>query len=72
MDIQNSKIEIAKLILNLENPSLLEKIKDLILNHQSDFGDNLSLAQQEEIQLAIDQLNAGKRTSFDDYMKKVS
>lgn len=72
MDIQNSKIEIAKLILNLENPSLLEKIKDLILNHQSDFGDNLSLAQQEENQLAIDQLNAGKRTSFDDYMKKVS
>ena len=37
MDIQSTKIELAKLILDIENPALIQKIKDLLLKEPSDF-----------------------------------
>lgn len=72
MDIQTSKIELAKLILNLENPTVLKKIKDLITGQQEDFGNALTIAEKEEIEIALSQLNEGKRTSFDSFLVKVS
>lgn len=72
MDIQASKIELAKLILNLENPLILEKIKELIQGEVTDVGITLTDLEKQEIEIAINQLNQGKRTSFSDYLKKVS
>ncbi|WP_420580376.1 hypothetical protein [Reichenbachiella sp.] len=72
MDIQTSKIELAKLILNLDNPAILRKIKELIVGTQKDFGNTLTAAEKEEIEIAITQLNEGKRTSFDSFIAKVS
>ena len=72
MDIQAMKIELAKLILDIENPSLIQKIKDLLIKESSDFWAELSDEEKAEIKLGIEQLNAGKRTSFEDFMKRVS
>ena len=72
MDLQTSKIELAKLILNLDNPTILQKIKDLIQDLDQDFGMTLTNLEKEEIKIALNQLNSGKRTSFNDYLKKVS
>lgn len=72
MDIQALKIELAKLILNLENPSLIQKIKDLLTRETSDFWTLLSEQEKEEIQLGIKQLDNGQRISFEDFLKKVS
>ncbi|RJE72966.1 MULTISPECIES: hypothetical protein [Reichenbachiella] len=72
MDLQTSKIELAKLILNLENPSILQKIKDLIQSQYEDFGEELTKSETEEIEIALNLLDKGSRTSFDDYLKKVS
>lgn len=72
MDIQTSKIELAKLILNLDNPSILTKIKELISSQQEDFGTSLTVAEKEEIEIALSQLNKGNRTSFDTFLAKVS
>lgn len=69
MDLQTSKIELAKLILSLDNPSILEKIRDLVLKEQDSF--TLTDAEREEIQIAITELNEGKRTSFETFMEKV-
>jgi hypothetical protein len=72
MDIQSSKIALAKLILNLESPSIVNKIIALIKSGQSDFWMELSDEDKAEINLGIEQLDAGQRTSFDDFIKKVS
>ena len=72
MDIQASKIELARLILEMENPSLIQKIKDLLTKETSEFWTTLTKQEREEIQLGIKQLNSGRRTSFDDFLRKVS
>lgn len=72
MDIQTSKIELAKLILNIENPSIIEKIKDLLKSESSDFAETLTDCEKEEIEIAIQLLKQGHKTSFDDFLKRVS
>ena len=72
MDLQTSKIELAKLILNLDNPTILQKIKDLIQDRDENYGMILTNSEKEEIKIALNQLESGKRTSFNDYLKKVS
>ena len=72
MDIQTTKIELVKLILNIDNKRIVEKILNLIKSEQSDFWNELSRQEQKEIQLGIKQLDAGRRISFNDFLKKVS
>lgn len=72
MDLQTSKIELAKLILNLDNPTILLKIKELIQSREHEFDIVLTDFEKEEIKIALNQLNSGERTLFSDYLKKVS
>ncbi|WP_109830642.1 hypothetical protein [Reichenbachiella versicolor] len=72
MDIQTSKIELAKLILNLDNPRVIEEIKALIVDSQDEFTNTLTDTEKEEIEIALTELNEGKRTSFDSFMSKFS
>ena len=51
MDIQSTKIELAKLILDIENPTLIQKIKDLLIKESSDFWLTLSEQEQAEIKM---------------------
>lgn len=51
MDIQPSKIELAKIILDIKNPSLIEEIISLIRSK-----DSLSQNQKEAIDQAISAL----------------
>ncbi len=71
-NIQSSKIELAKLILNIESPDLIYKIKKLVLKETSDFWLSLTDSEKEEIALGINQLNKGQRISVEEFMKKVS
>jgi hypothetical protein len=72
MNIQAVKIELVKLILDLENPALIKKISKLLTEETSDFYDTLSAPEKEEIQLGLKQLNNGERISFSDFLKKGS
>lgn len=72
MDTQTSKIELVKLILELEDPNLINKIYDLLLDESSQFRKKLTEQEKEEIKLGIEQLNRGERISFEDFLKKVS
>ena len=72
MDIQTSKIELVKLILSIENPSVIEKIKNLLKSETTDFAETLTEYEKEEIEMAIQLLNQGHKTSFDDILKRVS
>lgn len=72
MDLQTAKIELTKLILSIENPMIIEKIKDLLVNETSDFWSEMTKEEKDELKLGIKQLNEGQRISFKDFLKKVS
>lgn len=72
MDLQTAKIELTKLILSIENPTIIEKIKNLLINETSDFWSQMTKEEKDELKLGIKQLNEGQRISFKDFLKKVS
>jgi len=72
MNIQTSKIELVKMILNIENDKFIEKITEFIQKEKVDFWNELSLSEQKEIEKGIKQLNKGKRVEFNDFLKKIS
>ena len=71
MDIQSTKLELMKMILNIDNVKFIKKITEFIQNEKTDFWDELSLSDQQEIEQGIKQLNEGKRTDLDDFLKKI-
>lgn len=72
MDIQSSKIELAKLILSIDNPEMIQKIKDFLKKETSQERVKLTKYEKKEIEIALKQLDEGKGISFDDFVKKVS
>ena len=70
MDIQASKIELAKIILSIENTEFIEKIKNFIAKEKNDFWDDLTASEKAEIEIGIKQLDNGERTSYDNFVKK--
>ncbi len=72
MDIKNSKIELVKMILNIENDTFIKKVTEFINNEKADFWNELSAEEQAEIKKGIEQLNRGKRKSYKEVFKKIS
>ena len=72
MDIQASKIELVKLIINLDNKKIIDKVLNILKTEQEDFWLELSPQEKKEIKMGIKQLDAGQRISWDDFLSKVS
>ena len=72
MDIQTTKIELVKAILDIDNNEVIQKLADFIKKEKTDFWNALSLAEQNEIRRGIEELDQGKRVSFDSFLKKIS
>ena len=72
MDIKTSKIELVKIILNIDNDKFIKKVTDFINNEKSDFWNELTKSEQAEIKKGIVQLNKGKRTSYEEVLKRIS
>ena len=56
-----------RMILGIENPSVIERISALIKNETSDFWDELTPEQQKDIEKAIQELDAGKGMEWQDF-----
>ena len=69
MNIQAEKLEIMKMVLDTENPSILQKIKSLFIK-EKDFWNTLSANEKEEIQKGINELESGEIYPYEDVMKK--
>ena len=72
MDIKTSKIELVKMILNIDNDNFIKRVMDFINNEKSDFWNELTVSEQAKIKKGIKQLDNGKRTSYKDVLKKIS
>ena len=69
MDIQAEKLELMKLLLNTENPSILESIKNILKKEKTtDFWDELSAEQKEEINNADLEISRGETISYENFM----
>ena len=72
MDIRTSKIELVKMILNIDNNDFIQKLTEFIKSENTDFWNELNSAQRSEIKRGIQELDNGKRVSYDDVIKKIS
>ena len=71
MNIQAKKLEIVKMILETDNPSLLESIKKLFKKAaKADFWDTLPQDQKEDILTGMEEIEKGDVVDYEDFMKK--
>jgi hypothetical protein len=72
MDLQTSKLELVKLIVEIDNQKVIEKLIESLKSTKDDFWLELSDLEKKEIQLGIDQLDNGNRVSLEEFIRKVS
>lgn len=72
MDLQTSKVELAKMILNIENQSIIDRIMDVLKSEKADFWLELTENERKNIQLGIKQLENGEGIELNEFIKKVS
>ena len=71
MNIQAEKIELVKMLLDTENPKIIESIKKIFKKAKTtDFWDDLSIEQRKEIETASREIEKGEVTDYDSFMKK--
>jgi hypothetical protein len=71
MNIQAEKIELVKMLLDTENPRIIESIKKIFKKEKnSDFWDDLSLQQRKEIEKASLEIENGEVTDYESFMQK--
>jgi len=72
MDIRTTKLELLKTILETENTDFIQRVADFVKKEKVDFWDELSLSEQSEIKEGVEELDKGKRVSFESFLKKIS
>jgi hypothetical protein len=71
MNIQAEKLEIMRMILETENPSILESVKSLFKkDDKKDFWKTLTKDQKEEILNGIEEVENGDVVDYENFMKK--
>ncbi|AEM72151.1 hypothetical protein Murru_3130 [Allomuricauda ruestringensis DSM 13258] len=71
MNIQAEKIELAKMLLNTNDPKIIQSIKQIFKKESStDFWDELTTEQQAEINQGISEIENGDVVDFDSFMAK--
>ena len=71
MDINDAKIELLKIVLDLEDADIIQGAIQFLKNEQTDFYDQLTEDEKLEVRYGIDQLDRGKSISWEDFRKKL-
>jgi hypothetical protein len=70
MDIQAEKIELVKRLLDTDDRSILQEVKNVFESHEKDFWNNLPEHVKQGIERSKKQADAGLLTPHEDVMKK--
>ena len=70
MNIQLEKLELIKMLTEIENPAIIKSIRKILTKEKKDWWDDLTDAQKEEIQLGEKQIERGEFVLYEDMMKK--
>ena len=71
MDIQATKIELAQLLLNTDNVSVLNKIKSIFKTEKKDWWLELSKEQQDSIDEGFAEIDRGEFVTWEDLKKEI-
>ncbi len=71
MDIQAEKLELIQAIIDIEDISLIRKIKKLIFKQPQspDWFDDLTIEQQRSVETALEQLDRGEGIPHEEAMR---
>ncbi|MDI5888971.1 MULTISPECIES: hypothetical protein [Flavobacterium] len=64
MDIQSEKLELIKMLLETDDKTIIEAIKNIFKTQKKDVWKELSPEQQEEIDLEILEANRGDQVDL--------
>ncbi|MFV8336367.1 hypothetical protein ACNQF7_09810 [Flavobacterium sp. RSP29] len=64
MDIQSEKLELIKMLLETDDKTIIEAIKNIFKTQKKDIWKELSPEQQEEIDLEILEANRGDQVDL--------
>lgn len=71
MNIQAEKKELVKMLLDTENPKIIESIKKIFKKEKTtDFWDDLSIEQRKEIEKASREIENGEVTDYESFLQK--
>jgi hypothetical protein len=71
MNIQSQKISLAKMILETDNPILLESIQQIFIKaKKTDFWETLSEEQKEEIDRGLADIVSDNTVEYESVMKE--
>lgn len=71
MNIQAEKIELAKMLLITNDPRIIQSIREILKKEiNTDFWEELTSDQKEEIKLAKKQIKEGKSSDYESFMRK--
>jgi len=71
MDIQAEKLEILKMVLETENPKILDSIKKIFKKQsENDFWEEIPTQVKNDIYSGIQEIEKGDVIDFNDFIKK--
>ncbi|MEO8239718.1 MAG: hypothetical protein ABI793_02095 [Flavobacterium sp.] len=70
MNIQLEKLELIKMLTEIENPAIIKSIKKILTKEKKDWWDDLTDEQKEEIEEGERQIERGEFILYEDMMKK--
>ncbi|KAA3650980.1 MAG: hypothetical protein DWP98_03505 [Bacteroidetes bacterium] len=71
MNIQAEKIELVKMLLDTENPRIIESIKNIFKREKTaDFWDDLTMQQKQEIEKASIEIENQEVTDYETFIQK--
>jgi hypothetical protein len=71
MQIETSKIQLVKTILDSEDEEFISRLVDFVRSETDDFWPELTAEQQEDIKKGIAQLDLGKRKPFREVIDRI-
>jgi len=69
MDIRLEKLELMKMLMETENPSVLQAIRKIFQKEDKDWWDDLTEEQQNILNESMEQYEKGEFSSFEDFIK---
>jgi len=70
MKLQAEKIELVKLLLNTNNPRIIQSIRQIFKKESADFLDDLNSEQIAEIKKASLEIKEGEIIDYETFMAK--
>ncbi|MFE3847267.1 hypothetical protein ACFX5D_04715 [Flavobacterium sp. LB3P45] len=64
MDIQSEKLDLIKMLLETNDKSIIEAVKDILKSEKKEAWEKLTPEQQEEINIVIQKENRGDIVDF--------